>query len=168
MAVVDGVAAADNGPCSQTSAASACSWSRTSGSCGASSARGFEQLGAEVREANDGRDGLRQVAAAAPDVVLCDLSMPAFDGYDFIQGLRRDLGLQTPVIAVTGMADAEGAAADRGGRVRELPAEAGDDRAGGGTGRARARALARSAGRTRVDSPEREAAWRGAPGTTSS
>lgn len=67
----------------------------------------FEQLGAEVREAQDGRDGLRQAAAAAPDVVLCDLSMPAFDGYDFIQGLRRDLGLQTPVIAVTGMADAE-------------------------------------------------------------
>jgi CheY-like chemotaxis protein len=67
----------------------------------------FEQLGATVREAKDGRQGLALVAASAPDVVLCDLSMPSFDGYDFIEGLRKDLGLQTPVIAVTGLGDSE-------------------------------------------------------------
>jgi two-component system KDP operon response regulator KdpE len=67
----------------------------------------FEQMGASVREAKDGREGLALAAASPPAVVLCDLSMPAFDGYDFIKGLRGDLGLQTPVIAVTGMGDPE-------------------------------------------------------------
>ena len=63
----------------------------------------LEQLGASVREARDGAEGLEQARAQAPDVVLCDLSMPAFDGFAFIHGLREDLKLQTPVIAVTGM-----------------------------------------------------------------
>jgi CheY-like chemotaxis protein len=67
----------------------------------------LEQIGATVREAKDGREGLALAAASPPHVVLCDLSMPAFDGYDFIKGLRQDGGLQTPVIAVTGMADSE-------------------------------------------------------------
>ncbi len=67
----------------------------------------FEQMGASVREAKDGREGRTLATASPPDVVLFDLSMPAFDGYDFIKGLRQDLGQQTPVIAVTGMADAE-------------------------------------------------------------
>jgi CheY-like chemotaxis protein len=67
----------------------------------------FEQLGASVREASDGRVGLELIGTFRPDVVLCDLSMPSFDGYDFIKGLRQDLKLQTPVIAVTGMGDSE-------------------------------------------------------------
>ena len=65
----------------------------------------FEQLGATVQEAKDGRVGLELVASFRPHVVLCDLAMPLFDGYDFIRGLREDLKLQTPVIAVTGIAD---------------------------------------------------------------
>ena len=67
----------------------------------------LEQMGASVHEAKDGRDGLALAAISPPDIVLCDLSMPAFDGYDFIKGLRQDLGLQTPVIAVTGLGDAD-------------------------------------------------------------
>jgi CheY-like chemotaxis protein len=67
----------------------------------------LEQLGATVREARDGREGLELVQASPPDVVLCDLSMPTLDGYAFIRGVRVDLGLPTPVIAVTGMADSE-------------------------------------------------------------
>jgi CheY-like chemotaxis protein len=63
----------------------------------------LEQLGATVREARDGAEGLDQARAQPPDVVLCDLSMPSFDGFAFIHGLREDLKLQTPVIAVTGM-----------------------------------------------------------------
>lgn len=68
----------------------------------------LEQLGAAVREARDGREGLEAVKAEEPDVVLCDLSMPGVDGYDFIRGVRRDLGLAVPVIAITGM-DPDGA-----------------------------------------------------------
>ena len=63
----------------------------------------LEQLGADVREARDGAEGLEHARAQTPDVVLCDLSMPSFDGFAFIHGMREDLKLQTPVIAVTGM-----------------------------------------------------------------
>lgn len=67
----------------------------------------LEQLGATVREARGGGEGLEMIAAEPADVVLCDLSMPGVDGFHFIRALRRDLGLQTPVIAVTGMAPSE-------------------------------------------------------------
>jgi CheY-like chemotaxis protein len=67
----------------------------------------LEQLGATVHEAHDGREGLQLARTAACDVVLCDLSMPVVDGYALIRGMREDLKLQTPVIAVTGMADAD-------------------------------------------------------------
>ncbi len=67
----------------------------------------LEQLGATVREAHDGRQGLEMARAAPADVVLCDLSMPVVDGYALIRGMREDLKLPTPVIAVTGMADSD-------------------------------------------------------------
>jgi two-component system, chemotaxis family, chemotaxis protein CheY len=62
----------------------------------------LDQLGAGVREAKDGFEGLELIWAERPDVVLCDLAMPNFDGYAFVAGLREDFKLQTPVIAITG------------------------------------------------------------------
>jgi CheY-like chemotaxis protein len=62
----------------------------------------LEELGASVREAANGFEGLELVWMARPDIVPCDIAMPSFDGYSFIKGLREDFKLRTPVIAVSG------------------------------------------------------------------
>jgi CheY-like chemotaxis protein len=62
----------------------------------------LEQLGYAVIEASDGDEALRQVRRQAPDLVLMDLQMPARNGYDVLQEIRKDPGLaRLPVVAVT-------------------------------------------------------------------
>jgi CheY-like chemotaxis protein len=60
--------------------------------------------GAEVSTAGSGQQALELLATAKPDVIISDISMPGFDGYQFIEQLRRrspeDGGL-TPAIALT-------------------------------------------------------------------
>ena len=48
---------------------------------------------AVVGEASSGEEALRRVPAAAPDVVLLDLSLPGIQGLDVLEGLG---GLATP------------------------------------------------------------------------
>jgi CheY-like chemotaxis protein len=62
----------------------------------------LEQLGYAVIEAGDGDEALRQVRRQTPDLVLMDLQMPARNGYDVLQEIRKDPGLaRLPVVAVT-------------------------------------------------------------------
>jgi two-component system cell cycle response regulator DivK len=62
----------------------------------------LEQLGYAVIEARDGDEALRQVRQQPPDLVLMDLQMPARNGYDVLQEIRKDPGLaRLPVVAVT-------------------------------------------------------------------
>src|SRR5205807_9850387 len=51
----------------------------------------------EVVEASDGREGLAQLEAAVPDLVILDLNMPRMDGAGFLACLD-DRGVSTPVI----------------------------------------------------------------------
>ncbi len=75
----------------------------------------LQDLGASVRCAREVFEALQLVWEARADVVLCDLRMPNFDGYAFVHGLRRDLKVQTPVIAITGAnEDARGKALEAG------------------------------------------------------
>jgi signal transduction histidine kinase/CheY-like chemotaxis protein len=65
----------------------------------------FEQLGANVLVAADGKDALNVLQNEEVDIVFCDLRMPNMDGYEFIRALRhRRDGPQPPVIAVSGQA----------------------------------------------------------------
>lgn len=50
----------------------------------------LECLGARVVVAENGRDGLNQLASVRVDAVLCDLSMPIMDGLEFARRVRRD------------------------------------------------------------------------------
>jgi two-component system chemotaxis response regulator CheY len=49
----------------------------------------LRELGAEVVEAGNGREGLERLATVAPvDVVLVDWNMPVMDGLTFVRQLR--------------------------------------------------------------------------------
>ncbi|HEX7289126.1 MAG TPA: response regulator [Candidatus Angelobacter sp.] len=62
----------------------------------------LEQLGYAVVEARDGDEALRQVRQQPPDLVLMDLQMPARNGFDVLQEIRKDPELaRLPVVAVT-------------------------------------------------------------------
>ncbi|MET0236921.1 MAG: ATP-binding protein [Kibdelosporangium sp.] len=62
----------------------------------------------DIREAGDGRTGLRVAAADPPDLIFLDLNMPQLSGYDCLAALRTDPVLtHIPVIVVTS-ADSEG------------------------------------------------------------
>ncbi len=63
--------------------------------------------GVMVRAVASVAEGLAEVDAFAPQVILSDLAMPGADGYAFIRELRRrppDRGGKTPVAALTALA----------------------------------------------------------------
>ncbi|HET6439958.1 MAG TPA: response regulator [Anaeromyxobacter sp.] len=59
-----------------------------------------KELGFEVLEAEDGVQGLEQLAQAQVDLVLLDVTMPNMDGPTMLQKMREG-GNQTPVIMLT-------------------------------------------------------------------
>ena len=74
----------------------------------AATAAMLEELGATVTLAGDGEEGVRQFQASPPDVVVCDLRMPALDGFEVLARLRTTApGRQVPVIACSGLVTAE-------------------------------------------------------------
>jgi len=52
--------------------------------------RVLEKEGWLVREAENGKAGLRAVAESRPAVILLDLMMPVMNGFDFVQELRKN------------------------------------------------------------------------------
>jgi two-component system OmpR family response regulator len=69
-------------------------------------ARYFGDAGHEVRTAPDGRQGLDEVRAWSPDIVLLDLEMPAMNGLDVLRHIGADHA-GVPVVAFSGHAVAE-------------------------------------------------------------
>jgi len=58
--------------------------------------------GWSVREATDGADGLRQLAASKPAVVLLDLMMPQMNGFEMLRAMRENPAWHdVPVVIVT-------------------------------------------------------------------
>ena len=58
-------------------------------------------LGFEVREANDGREGLEKAQQEAPDLILTDLKMPGMDGWELMRQIRQSASLQHLKIVVS-------------------------------------------------------------------
>ncbi|WP_242561240.1 PAS domain-containing hybrid sensor histidine kinase/response regulator [Pandoraea capi] len=71
-------------------------------------AAALRTLGAQVREAVNGRDGLAAMQDESPTIVLSDLAMPQGDGFWLVQQLSEHFGTRgaVPVVAVTAHADA--------------------------------------------------------------
>jgi DNA-binding response OmpR family regulator len=59
----------------------------------------LERAGHDVREAADGRAGLRDLYAAPPDLVILDVEMPELDGWTTLERIR-DLS-EVPVLMLT-------------------------------------------------------------------
>jgi two-component system phosphate regulon response regulator PhoB len=60
----------------------------------------FERAGYRVSEAADGPGSLRAVFQSSADLVILDLGLPGFDGFDVLAKIRRDSGV--PVIVCSG------------------------------------------------------------------
>jgi signal transduction histidine kinase/DNA-binding response OmpR family regulator len=64
--------------------------------------RSMEREGWTVREACNGEEALAQLKEKVPSLVLLDLMMPVMDGFEFVERVRGDGGLQSlPIIVVT-------------------------------------------------------------------
>lgn len=62
----------------------------------------LEAEGYEVIQAEDGQSGLQLASERVPDLVLCDVMMPGFDGYEVTRRLRGSFSTRhIPVILLT-------------------------------------------------------------------
>jgi PAS domain S-box-containing protein len=69
----------------------------------------LSELGFEISEARDGREGLTRAQETRPDLILMDLRMAGMDGLEAIQKMRQTPDLrEVPIIAVSASAVDEG------------------------------------------------------------
>lgn len=67
-----------------------------------------------VAIASTGREGIERARVFEPDVVLCDIGLPAMDGYEVARAFRADSALSSlPLVALTGYASPEDVARAR-------------------------------------------------------
>jgi CheY-like chemotaxis protein len=66
----------------------------------------LRDYGHDVRAVHDGPSAMEQAGLHRPDIVLLDIAMPGFDGYEVARRMRSELGLQATLIAVTGYGEA--------------------------------------------------------------
>jgi signal transduction histidine kinase len=62
--------------------------------------------GHEVRAVHDGPSAVQQARLHRPDIVLLDIGMPGFDGYEVARRMRSELGLDVTLVALTGYGEA--------------------------------------------------------------
>src|SRR5262245_36729599 len=70
----------------------------------------LERCGAEVRTARSAIEALEQLKTWSPNVLICDIGMPAIDGYELIRRIRSDETLRNahiPAVALTALARIE-------------------------------------------------------------
>jgi CheY-like chemotaxis protein len=66
----------------------------------------LEELGYDVREANDGDEGLSEFRKHPPDLVILDFVMPGRTGADVAQEIRRERADQ-PILFVSGYSETD-------------------------------------------------------------
>jgi DNA-binding response OmpR family regulator len=65
--------------------------------------------GFTVREAPNGQRGVQMIAEEKPDLVICDVNMPAMSGYETLAAVRESSQTATiPFILMTGMDSRDG------------------------------------------------------------
>lgn len=61
----------------------------------------LERFGCKVDEAENGQIALHQLNRHTYDIILMDLQMPVMDGFETARIIRNEMGLHTPIIALT-------------------------------------------------------------------
>jgi len=68
----------------------------------------LKRAGFDVTMLFHGVDAINYLGNEAPDIILLDVSMPGFDGFEILKWLRQKLGDEnTPVIMLSGHASAQ-------------------------------------------------------------
>src|ERR1019366_5528719 len=63
------------------------------------------EFASNIEEAADGREALRKIREAPPDLVLLDIQMPELDGFGVLREIRQDPALRhLRVVALTAFA----------------------------------------------------------------
>ena len=64
----------------------------------------LSNYGFTVREAANGKQGVKMIAEEKPDLVICDVNMPAMGGYETLAAVRESSQTATiPFILMTGL-----------------------------------------------------------------
>lgn len=67
----------------------------------------LEEEGAEVIQNEDGQQVFTSVTFGKPDCVIMDLYMPKSDGFESIEAMKDLLGIECPILVLTGHATEE-------------------------------------------------------------
>ena len=62
---------------------------------------GLKRAGYTVFAASDGEEGKQLLIEHVPDLILLDLYMPNMDGLRFLQWVREEQKVQTPIVVVS-------------------------------------------------------------------
>jgi DNA-binding response OmpR family regulator len=73
----------------------------------------LEDAGLRVLTAEDGARAIEQAVAAAPAVIVLDMTLPVLDGYEVAESVRATHGESVPILVIT----ADGHAAEKADRV---------------------------------------------------
>ena len=66
----------------------------------------LEMLGFETLTAADGATGIETAVTQAPDLILCDVSMPSMDGFETLQRIRETPSIsKIPFVLCSGFSD---------------------------------------------------------------
>ena len=84
-------------------------------------ARVVERAGFSVQQAANGREGIEQLQASTPDIILLDLMMPVMNGFDFIVKMRaNEQWRELPVVVITAKDLSESEKQFLSGRVQNV------------------------------------------------
>ena len=65
----------------------------------------FDASGYAVQTAQDGQSGLQLIESFKPNLILLDLMMPTMSGLEVLERIKKKVGRDYKVIALTNMAD---------------------------------------------------------------